>query len=290
MIKFSKSRFELQQACLGKYWWKYVSATPTEETVWPATLIGEAVHLYLENLLNAFIAAPNDWQEVKSKLHRWNLERLQQQYNLVDIKQLFLNSFQDYKKDLVSKDATGTRVFKRNRGWKDEEFFSKYPKWLWEIVKFVFKSIESIEGVASEKEFEIEVPVLGETVLVRGVIDLVDSNGIADFKTVKDSSHYYFIDWKSDPQSLVYLFAFSYLYRRAPTSFAYLVFNEVERTIIVNKVAYPKDVTEYTQAFQKLLETFVLNHRVSGDSTRWKPEKTNCFFCAHKNFCKIAIL
>lgn len=285
MIKFSKSRFELQQSCLGKYWWKYIKTQPTEETVWPATLIGETVHLYLENLLNTFIQKPSDWIEIKSKLHRWNLERLQTEYNLVGLRELFLSAFQDYKKDLVSRDESGTRIFKRNRGWKDEEFFTKYPKWLWEIVKFLFKTIESTENISSEKEFEIERQILGEQVLIRGVIDLVSGSDIVDFKTVKDSSHYYFIDWKKDIQSLAYLFAFKQLYGKTPNSFGYLVFNEIERTIIVSQVHYSKNISEYEKSFEQLLEVFVQNHRVSEDTTLWKPEKTNCFFCAHKSFC-----
>jgi hypothetical protein len=291
VIKFSKSRFELQQTCLGKYWWKYVQATPADETVWPATIIGEVVHLYLENFFNAFIVSPEDWKEIRENLHKWNLEKLEKKYNLTDIVTLFTSQFKDYKKDLVAINEDGSkRIFKRNRGWKDEEFFKKYPKWLWEIVKFFFRCFETLkQNTASEYEFEIQKQVLDQTVLVRGVIDLITDTDIIDFKTVKDSSHYYFIDWKNDPQSLVYLFAYKNVFKKPPKSFGYFTFNENERTIIISQVDYPKDVSEYENCFEKLLEVFVNNHKMSADQTLWNPEKTNCFFCAHKNVCSRAV-
>ena len=265
---------------MGKYYWKYVAKHEVVETVWPATIIGEAVHLYLSNLL---LATKSDWNKIQNSLKNLNLEKLETNYNLQSLPTIF--------KTMLSEIQTeGKRVFKKSRGWKEEDFYKNSPKWLWQIVKFIYKRLDTVDDLLSEHPFQFTVQIpLGE-VNVRGVIDLVENGWIGDFKTVKDSSHYYFIDWTEDTQSIVYLEAYMQLFGKPPKGFSYFVFNENEKTIIVNNIAYPKDVTEYRSSFLEMMNKFLIGHSTSSNPDLYNPEKTKCFFCDYKQICSKAIL
>lgn len=277
-IKFSKSRFDVQKKCLGIYNYRYIEKVDVPLVIYPATVIGEVIHYYLE----LFFA------NVTEENYKWLKERIYKPaltYKVFLKKtgmRNFVEEFQEYLQT-IKKDKT--KEFRVSRGWKQEDFEKSADSWMWEILKFILKIFE-YKTFISEMEFSCNY----KNVQVNGIIDLVieDEKNIyvIDFKTTKDSSTYYFVDWETDPQSLTYYYALWKEKKKKITYFAYFCFNMLEKTILVNRIEYKKD---YIKNFETIMEKFLYNHNISGDKKHWSPSKENCKWCDFKNKCELSI-
>jgi len=277
-IKFSKSRFDTQKKCLGIYHYKYIEKLETSSVIYPATVIGEAVHYYLELFFTQINEEHFNW--AKQKIHKPTLTY--KQFIEKTKLRLFTDVFSEY---LDGVKADKTKEFRLSRGWKLEDFLKVADSWVWEILKFLIKLFEYGQ-FSSELEFSCKY----KNVEVNGIIDLVlqvdEDLYVVDFKTTKDSSTYYFVNWDNDPQSLVYYYALWKEKGIKIKKFSYFCFNMENKTILVNSIEYTKD---YTKNFEDIIKKFLVNHKVSSDKKKWTPSQNNCRWCDFKKQCPVGI-
>jgi hypothetical protein len=101
-LKFSPSRLKLSLDCLGKYYFRYVKKLSVKEKVWPGTVYGTAVHLFIEENL----------KEIKKK----DIKK--------DIKVSFLDCWNDSKAEAVSKGG----IWSLPRGYKEDVYLKEGEK------------------------------------------------------------------------------------------------------------------------------------------------------------------
>ena len=260
MLKFSPSRYNIQDECLGRYYFTYIM-NKKDNTLWPGTVGGTATHSYLEENLNK-INSENDLK----KLPLWK----------------------PYFDKALSNEITRGMNYKKPRGLSEQVFINNYEKFVREVLRFLYLYLPNGDKIFEEKLSEI-VTINNINVEVTGVIDLQVKNNdetfIVDFKTTKNNNTWYFVDWKDDAQSLSYYFL---LRKRNPQSFVYTIFNFEEKTIITQFSDEQKNI-DIEKNFNSLLQQFIVNHENSNNNNNYNPSIENCKWCFHKTYCKKAI-
>lgn len=258
MLKFSPSRYNVQQQCLGKYYYGYV-LNKRDNTLWPGTVAGTATHLYLEE-----------------NLHKVHSES--------DLKTL--PHWKSYWERSLKEELESGANYKTPRGFSEVQFVTTYEKFCREVVRFLYLYLPRGKKV-HEETLKESVTVDGVPVEVTGVVDLqveVENElHVVDFKTTKNNATWYFVDWSNDAQSLAYYYL---LRNKNPRSFVYTVFNFEQKTVLTQyKELQLPDVEEY---FFKVLRDYVSNSNVASNSNNWNPSDNNCRYCFHKSYCPVA--
>lgn len=254
ILKFSKSRYSTQKDCLGKYYFTYIKGI-RDNTLWPGTLAGTTLHLYLEE----------NYPSITS---------------LKDIRTL--PSFTKLYEKVKTEEITAGSNYKRPHKFNEDQFLNLYEKFLDDIFRFLFLYLP--KGDLLFEENRSDRLVVSEVELeINGIIDLqvVSPDGvhIVDFKSTKNNANWYFLDWEHDPQSLSYYYL---LRERNPLSFAYTIFNVEAKTIITqNNVFHP----EYEERFLNILHDFVIGHQHAEDKSLWKPTVQKCKWCHANRYC-----
>lgn len=255
MLKFSPSRYNVQQQCLGKYYYTYV-LNRRDNTLWPGTVAGTATHTYLEENL----CKVNSESDLKT-LPPWK---------------------QYWERTLLEEVRSGGS-YRTPRGFSEDNFVATYEKFLSEVLRFLYLYLP--RGVhTKEEELQETVNVGGTEVALVGVVDLQVSSGndvhVVDFKTTKNNESWYFVDWSSDAQSLTYYYL---LRNKNPRSFSYTVFNFEQKTVLTQTVYH--EVQHVTEKLFALLQDYISNHNNSADVAAWSPSDNNCKWCYHKSYC-----
>lgn len=255
MLKFSPSRYNVQQQCLGKYYYTYV-LNRRDNTLWPGTVAGTATHTYLEENLGKLRGERN-----YKGLPRW----------------------EEYWKRTLREELSNGATYKTPRGFSEELFVSTYEKFLSEVLRFLQLYLPN--GTYTHEEEVSEVLEVGGVQLqLVGVVDLqvqVQSDlHVVDFKTTKNNEGWYFVDWNTDAQSLTYYYL---LRNKNPRSFSYTVFNFEQKTVLTQSVFHEVHDVEYK--LKELLQQYVANHNSSSSVQHWNPSDSNCKWCYHKSYC-----
>lgn len=257
-IKFSKSRYSLMKECLGKYFFQYIEKKKVPDTLWPGTIYGTALHLYIENFL----------KEIKNKN---------------DIKRLpkFSETFFLEKKRALQEDPL--LQYKIPRGFMEVLFVEDANKWSKKVMEFLLLFLPSGEKVL-EEEMNETIEIGEDKIHLTGVVDLQilgEKNYIFDFKNTKKPQGYYFVQWDRDPQSLSYL----YMLRKGVPSFSYLVF-DIENGMILSQ-GRPQYNSNDKEALFLLFEDFLSLHRASSREDLWTQNPDTCRWCKFKEICKV---
>ena len=254
ILKFSKSRYSLQKDCLGKYYFTYIKGI-RDNTMWPGTLAGTTLHLYLEENYSTI----NSLKDIKS-----------------------LPSFTKLYEKVKVEEITKGSNYKRPNRFNEDQFLNNYEKFLDDIFKFLFLYLPKGDLIFEENKSK-NLIIRDTDLEINGILDLqiVSPDGvhIIDFKSTKNNASWYFIDWEHDPQSLSYYYL---LRERNPISFAYTIFNVEAKTIITqNNVFHP----EYEERFLDILDDFVTGHENAEDVSKWKPSAQKCKWCHANKYC-----
>ena len=115
IISISASKIKLAfEDCYGKYYFRYIKKIKTEEIVWPGTVLGEIIHKYIENSIDA-INTGIDLIDFKETI---NFEKTFSEY------------LANYKKN--------NKLFKYSRDTNKKDFIVKGQKYSELFVKFIY--------------------------------------------------------------------------------------------------------------------------------------------------------
>lgn len=272
IISISASKIKLAfEDCYGKYHYKYVLKKEVSEVVWPGTTLGEIIHKFIENSINA----------------------INNNININDFKKtiMFENIFEEY----LTNYKKNKKLFKWSKDTSKKEFLIKGQKYSELFVKFIYGFIESEkeEGVEFLPEHKIEL--FENNIKVSGIIDLFikkpDINKVIDFKTTKDWNKWFYVDWFNDIQSLMYLKLIFSKWELFVSSYDYLILDHTKKTIFFKNYEYTQeDVKEKIELINRVINKLVSMHKQEPDKKYFQPEKTKCFFCDFKDFCKLKVV
>lgn len=261
-IKFSPSRYNVQKDCLGKYYFRHILKVPVKSKVWPGTVYGTSLHLFVEENLS----------EIKKK----NIKKY--------LKKDFIECWNDSKKEALEKGG----VWSLPKGYKEDEYLKEGEKWALKVLKHLHDWLPKDCQKIHEEEIRYTIDLEGKEILFNSIIDLQlkseDSVRIIDLKTTKHSQGYYFVDWETDAQSISYLYSKRH---ENPKSFMYCVFNRQDEMIFVNSRGEWKEEEE--KNFNAMLIKFTTLHESASETILWSPEKDKCHWCDYKSSCKVKI-
>ena len=253
-MKFSKSRYALQKDCLGKYYWTYIKGF-RDLTLWPGTLGGTAIHLYLERY----------YPQITSLKYLKDLP-----------------PFEELYREVYSKEIASSMIYKTPYKFNEKIFIDNYQKFINSIFKFLFNYLPTGKLVF-EEAISKKISIADVELEITGVIDLQiltpEGTHIIDFKTTKNNASWVFVDFSNDPQSLSYYFLTT---ERNPLTFGYTIFNIEQKTIIVQATEYSSDGFV---GFNDILKKFIEGHQAASDPLNWTPSKNKCKWCSHRPYC-----
>lgn len=270
-ISISASKIKLAfEDCYGKYYYKYVLKEKIEEVVWPGTILGEIIHKFIENSINAINnnISLNDYKKT------------------INFEKIFFQYLEEYKKI--------NKVFKWNKGISKKEFLNKGQKYSELFVRFIYGFVESEkqEGAILIPEYKLEIE--DDEKIISGIIDLFikkENSKVIDFKTTKDWHKWFYIDWLNDIQSLMYLKLIFEKLQIKINSYDYLILDHDKKVLFFKDYIYqPDEIEEKIKLLDRIINKLITLHR-SGENTKYfMPEKTKCFFCDFKDICKNKII
>jgi hypothetical protein len=259
-IKFSPSRYNVQRDCLGKYYFRHILKVPVKSKVWPGTVYGTTLHLFVEE----------------------NLSVLKKKDIKKDIVKSFLDCWIESKEEAINKGD----VWSLPRGYKEDEYLKEGEKWALKVLKHLHNWLPKDSVKVHEEQISFEIEVENVTILFNSIIDLQIKNNqdlhIIDLKTTKHSQGFYFVDWNTDPQSLSYLYAKK---DENPKSFGYCVFNRQDEMIFFNSRGDWRKEEEGN--FMDMIVNFITFHDSANDTSQWSPEETKCKWCDYNKLCKV---
>lgn len=294
LVRLSKSQIQIQNDCLGKFYFQYIKKADVKKHTWSTTIFGEIIHAQIENFLNKY-KDDVSFKEVVNKVLSKKKLSFSKTF-LYDHDLGFKNQFETIEKEYIEKNT----VIKFTRKFPEKEFFNYGDKWSPLVIKFLVKYLRIDLPFENEKKFEVEVSrkLLGKDfkdkrkIQLVGVYDHLRENDIVDFKTTTISEKYYYIDWLNDLQSLMYYFAFYLENKRYPEAFTYIVFNLLDSMFFITQHSYDnseQSIEKMRSIFSRILEKFLINYDMAEDKKYWKPEPTKCGFCVYKDICSKSI-
>jgi hypothetical protein len=268
IISISASKIKLAfEDCYGKYYFKYVEKIKTQEVVWPGTLLGEVIHKFIENSIHAI--------QNKVKLKDFKQD--------INFEQSFTEKLAEYKKN--------NKAFKFSRGTSKKDFLLKGQKYSELFVKFIYGFIENQHGVFYP-EHRIEF-IDSDNNRISGIIDLLiqldNLFSVIDFKTTGDWNKWFYVDWKNDIQSLMYLYLVYENKKAFIKSYDYLILDHEQRALFFKNYEYLEhELDEKIQYIKRIIAKLVNIHK-DPDYKKYKklfrPEQTKCHFCDFKDKC-----
>lgn len=268
-IFISASKINLFYECPRKYFYRYLYEWKEEEKIkqvsWPGSGFGDSIHKILE------------WCSIKL------MEGLSQK----EIMDLVKGKFKDYYDIWLKKNA---KTFMQSKGYSYKKFVEKGEKYAILITKFYMSYFTDFTEILPEEEFEIKYDLLeGKDVYLKGIIDLVyfseDDFKIIDFKTTKESTKFYFVDWRIDTQSLIYLYYCLQKYNKFPSSFSYLVLNHMEKTLFFKE----QFIEEKETFFRNLTDQIdtIYDYTKNPDFELSNSSASACKWCEYKGICEL---
>jgi ATP-dependent helicase/DNAse subunit B len=265
ILYLSASKINKFYNCPLQFFFQYLfiweEVEKPEQTKWPGTGFGEAVHKVLEIISYKFLEGEKDLIEQAGDIFKETYDR-------------WLETNKD--------------TFKKSKGYNYKKFIKKGMDYSKLMSKFLISFYgDNIKDLSPEEEFTIKVDEV-KGVLLKGFIDLIyllnnDEYNIIDFKTTKDSNKFYFIDWEIDTQSLVYLYYCYKEYGKFPETFRYLILNHEEKTLFFKEF----DIENIDNIFDGLIEQIkeIKKYVKKPNLKLANPEKTKCFWCEFNEYC-----
>ncbi len=268
IIHTSASKINSYYVCPRQFFFRemYLWEKKPIQNVWPATGLGESVHKVLE--LSS--------QSLKNKIN---------EEEVIDNSGVIFKTH--YDEWLIK----NKQLFKKSRGYEYDGFIKDGKKYSKLLSSFLVDFSSGFFDLNPEFKFEIEYQYVKD-IIFHGVIDLIywinkDKYRIIDFKTTKDSDKFYFIDWITDTQSLMYIYYCINNYKIIPDFFSYLVFNHNNHTLFFKE--YKVGNIENEKKFFSGL-TYQINDikefMHNPDMRCANPEPTKCYWCEFNNWCE----
>lgn len=267
-LTLSASKINLFYECPRKYFYRYLYIWEDEKlqsTSWPGSGFGDAIHKILE-------------------FTTYNLKEGEK-----DLIRKAEGKFKEYfDKWLMDNEKT----FKKSKDYTYKSFIEKGEKYAKLIVKFYISYFNDFIDILPEKKFEVPYEYSKYDVSLNGIIDLVyffeEGFSIIDFKTTKESSKFYFVDWVIDTQSLIYLYYSLKEYKQIPTSFSYLILNHIDRTLFF-KDQMVNEIDNEKKFFKGLTSQIndVCKYTLKPDFDLHNSSQKTCFWCEYESICEL---
>jgi len=269
-IPLSYSKINLFDSCPRQFFYRYLTDIPLRPTKWPGTFVGQIIHEAVEYTINQM----NDGGEPKKILK--------------ELKGTFKDKFAEEKKK-NKEHYRASRELNSNK----EKFYKDGDKGMLKVVSFILEYLFTQPNIIIYPEAEFNIPwKWDDEIMLRGFIDILikmpdGTNLIYDLKITKDSTTYFYVDWKTSYQKMFYEYFVSQKYGKPPGSFCYIVYNREDRTIFL-KEKYADDVKPNKKYFSHLhdrlvgLKEFVKNP----DLSLANPNETQCNWCIYKDYCE----
>lgn len=268
-LTISASKINLFYDCPRKYFYRYLyiwEEDKIKQVSWPGSGFGEAIHKVLE----------------------WTAYELLNKESAKNIFKKLNGKFKEYY-DLWLENNEDT--FRASKGYSYKKFIDKGEKYALLITKFFISYFDNFIDILPEKKFEIKYKLSKYDVNINGIIDLVYffDNGfkIIDFKTTKESNKFYFINWKIDTQSLMYLYYCLQEYKSLPSSFSYLILNHEDRTLFFKEQLIEKQPEK--KFFKGLTSQIneVCKYTLKPDLELSNSSQKTCMWCEFKEICDL---
>ena len=279
IISISASKIKLAfEDCYGKYYFRYVKKLPVQEVVWPGTTLGEIIHKYIENSIEAIN----------------NSVKLEDFKKSIVFEKIFSEYLANYKKH--------NKVFKYSRDINKKDFLIKGQKYSELFVKFIYGFIESEKNENTILRPEYKIEFTKDNIRTSGIIDLfVDSQAInkkvIDFKTTGDWHKWFYVDWKNDIQSIMYLYLIYESMQAFVNQYDYLILDHNKKIIFFKGYSYThEEIIDKIESLKRIIYKLVQMHLESAQDLDkkffpyFKPEKTKWFFCDFKDNCNLKVI
>lgn len=276
IISISASKIKVAfEDCFGKYYFQHVLKEKVNQVIWPGTSLGEIIHKYIENSINA----------IKQDIP------LQEFKKTIIFESIFEDFLKQYKKD--------NKTFKYSRDTNKKQFLLKGQKYSELFVKFIYGYIELEK--ADTKLFipEHKIEMFDEAGKKSGIIDLLkitiqEIYKIIDFKTTKDWNKWFYIDWMQDIQSMMYLYLIFEKYQAYVQEYDYMILDHDKRALFFKSKTYTQqEVIDSITTIKKLITLLITLHKDPEHQMvkkLYRPEKTKCYFCDFKDKCKRKVI
>ena len=267
-LTLSASKINLYKDCPGKYRYRYVDKVDIKQVVWPGTGLGHSAHSVIE----------------------WSIEQLKkdlpEKQIINEVKQGLFKTFYDewlktYKKE-----------FKKSRGYDYDKFIVKGTKHSLTLVKFILGFYKDYHDIIPEFPLQVDYEFVKD-VQLNGIIDLIyfedkTTYQIVDFKTTKINDKFYYMDWTSDTQSLIYTYYGLINWELVPTNFSYLILNHELNFLFFKEINLKKDLynkkEEYFKTLTKDIED-VKEFYYNPTEDAYTPSQETCRWCDYKKIC-----
>ncbi len=267
-IRFSASKLKTIKDCYGKYFYRNIAEIKVPEKTWPATVYGLVCHGILE----------------ESLLERQAGQKEKDIFNKFTEKGLFEKRF----KETVATEKERGRIFGKPRSYNEDDFMVAGEEGLRVLLKFVLGYFKNFTKLLPEEKLESDWQWDTE-IFLNGIADLPvffeeAIYRIFDFKTTQHSENFYYVNWKEDIQSLMYLYMSYKKFGIWPQGFDYLVFNWKENNIFLNSVTHPiapkndEELAHFFDGLNKILTSAKIMHR-KPKTSYYFPEKEKCHWC-----------
>lgn len=276
IISISASKIKVAfEDCFGKYYHQHVLKEKTEQVIWPGTSLGEIIHKYIENSINA-IQNNITYKDFKQTI---NFEQTFQEYLV------------QYKKD--------KKLFKYSRDTNKKQFVLKGQKYSELFVKFIYGYIALEQQDTKLFIPEHKIELFDEAGKKSGIIDLLkishdDIYKVIDFKTTKDWNKWFYLDWENDIQSMMYFYLIKEKYQTYVKEYDYMILDHDKRALFFKSNTYTQEEIEKAiEKIKKLINLLLSLHKDPEKELAkklYRPEKTKCYFCDFKDNCKRKVI
>ena len=276
IVQISNSKLGLFNTCYLQFFFRYLTDFPVKPTVWPATLLGEALHKVVELSIEQMNSSTVSKIDKLKKEIKSNVSSFKEVYDIM---------LEEKKHE-----------FKKSRGYDYNEFVEKGEKYRDLLINFMINYFYDYDSIQTEREFKT---MYTDDIELIGYIDLLgfknNEFSIFDLKITKDSYKYYFMDWDYNFQSLIYEYL-SYKDNVCKTEtpkwasdFSFIIVNHEEKTLFFKQkfLEQPKDVKEYFSNIDKAINNVVNFVRQPKFIDEYKPSAVTCKWCNYKEICPL---
>lgn len=268
-FKLSYSKILTYKVCPGQYYDRYVVGTKIVDKKWPATTFGDAFHKVAEHII------------------QWLNEKKDEKEIYILLQTDFVNSFYAFQKEYIAHKTWA--VSKDYNEKKLLEIGTDFSFYLYEILKTYHNQYELISEqtvtATYDKIKNVSIELAGRVDLMLMQKDTIKCVG--DFKTTKDPHQYYFVDWDSCIQKLIYEYMLWKKYKTIPEAFQYIALNHTNRTLFIKDVKNDIKHFDFDDHFANLFNIFheIYQMHIDDNIALYKPEKEKCYWCWRKDTC-----
>lgn len=243
IIQISNSKIGLFNTCYLQFYFRYLTDYPVKPVVWPATLLGEALHKIVELSIQYMNANRN--------------------VNLKKLKKEIQDNIDSFKKIYDVMLIEKQNEFKKSRGYDYDEFVEKGEKYRDLLINFVIGYFYDYDEIKTEAEFKT---MWKDNVEMIGYIDLLARKdkeySIFDLKVTKDSFKYYFVDWDFNFQSQIYemlTYKSDFSFDTWAKDFSFIVCNHEDKTLFFKQkmLSKPDDIDAYFSILNSNIDSLI---------------------------------